>query len=133
MDRTSEPEDDSSILDSELLYRSIHPSFVKPGGTISSSAFISSTNPHVSVDRSTLSTAEESRQRRPKDAGIAQLLTGIVRSLTIGVASAPTPENRAHALIIRDLSMTHGQWKKVANELARACQRIIAPSSTIRS
>lgn len=120
-------QDDPTIPDSELLYRGIHADHIKPGNEVSSGAFISGTNPHPSVDLSSLSTPEETHRRRPSDAGVIRLITATVRANTLGVVRKPEYDNPAHALILRDFGLTHSQWKKVARRLAKAGVWVIAP------
>ena len=127
MDGDPDPKDDPSIPDEELLYRGVHRIHLKPGPALSSGTFISRTNPHPSVDRASLSTPEETHQRRPTDVGVVKLVTGFVRSLTPGVASDPIGGNPAHALIIHDRSLSRSQWKEVALSLARSSAWAIPP------
>jgi hypothetical protein len=121
----TEPEpfrDDPSISDEEGLYRCIHPlHYDEAEDRPSSATFKSKTDPHPSVDRESLSTPEESLARKPNHMGVARLITGTVRELTVGVASDPLEDNPAHAMIIRDLTMSDHHWNKVARKLAKAC------------
>lgn len=125
--------DDPSIPDEELLLRGVHLTHLRPGPSVSSGAFISRTNPNPSVDLGSLSTPEETHQRRPTDVGVAELVTSIVRSLTTGVVSDPIEENPAHAMIIRDLNLSNGKWKEIARQLATACVWAIPPSHDLLS
>ncbi len=120
--------DDPSILDSELLYRGIHKNN-QDNGRVTSGAFLSRTNPHVSVDLESLSSPQETHQRRPTDAGVIQLTTRIVRRLTPGVTREPIEDNLAHALIISDFDLSRSQRKAVAHALAEACDWAISPHS----
>jgi hypothetical protein len=120
-----EPPDDPSIPDSEFLYRTIHPVFYAEGGRVSSAAFLNRRDPHVSVDRASLSTPEESLARHPKHTGVVQVLTGFVRNdLKLGAASDPLPENSAHALIVGA-----AQSKQIARQLARASTSVLGPAT----
>jgi len=121
MDAPSYPPDDPNISDDELLYRTIHPHFINEG-RVTSAAFLSRKDPHVSVDLASLSTPEQSLARRPAHAGVVQLVTGFVRSLRLAVAGDPLPENPAHALIV-----AAAQSKQIARQLARASAWVIAP------
>jgi len=122
--------DDADILDEELLYRAILPDWInKESGEVSSVAFISRIDPHVSVDRSSLTTSSDSLERQPRSVALAQLTAGKVREETTGVASAPIDGNPAHALIIRDPEKSNSAWKKAARRLARACTWALAPRS----
>jgi len=121
-------QDDPTIPDCELLYRGIHNlQLIRPGNTVSSAAFKSKTNPHVSVDLSSLSTPEETHRRRPSDVGVVELVAGTVRTITPGVVRRPVEGNPAHALIIRDFGLSKGQREKVARKLAKASVWAIAP------
>ena len=120
-------QNDPSVPDAEMLFRGINENHLNPDGTITSAAFRSTTNPHVSVDRSALSTPQESLARRPHDIGLAKIRTGTVRQFTPGVAYNPLPENRAHALIIHDFTLSNRRWKEVARSLARSCMWAVEP------
>ena len=122
-------DDDTAIPDEEFLYRGVHHTQVKEDGTISSGAFVSGTNPHPSIDRSSLTTPEESLARKPSSVALARLTAGAVRERTVGVKGDPKPENPAHALIIRDPRCVHSAWKRVAKHLADACSWAIAPGT----
>ena len=114
--------DHPSIPDEEGLYRCIHPKhFDETEDRPKSATFKSKANPHPSVDKSSLSTPEQSLARKPNSMGVARLFTGTVRGLTVGVASDPLKDNPAHALIIRNLTFSGGQWRMVARKLAKAC------------
>jgi len=122
--------DDPSIPDVEPLYHSIHESqHNKLDGTVTSAAFISSSNPDTSVDLSSLCGPEETLARHPGHVGVAQLAAEEVRRVTIGVARDPIEDNPAHALIIRDHTRTPGKWKVAARHMARECTWAIAPTS----
>jgi hypothetical protein len=120
--------DDPMIPDEELLFRAIHPSHVI-GTQITSATFCSRSNSHPSVDRSNFSTPTQTLKRFPNSAGVIQIITGNVRALNLGVASAPLPDNPAHAVIIRNLSLSQGKWKELARQLVRASEWIIPPNS----
>lgn len=130
MDVRRDLQDDPSIPDDELLYRSIHPDQLGGSSEVRSSAFKSRTNPHISVDLGSVSTPEQTRERWPAHAGVAKLITRTVRSLTPGVARAPIEGNPAHALIIYDVNnISRSAWAKVARKLAKACVWAIPPVS----
>ena len=128
MDVRRDLRDDPTIPDAEPLYRGVHWNHVKGGAGIASAAFISRTDPYISVDLGSLSTPEETHGRRPGDAGVARLLMRTVRTLTPGVARDPIEGNPAHALIIPDFSLSRSKQKEVARRLARACVWAIPPS-----
>ena len=124
----SDLQDDRSIPDEEGLYRSVHRDQVKPDGSPNSAAF--KHKPHISVDRNSLCDPSDTLRRHPHHVGVVEVEVGEVRSVTIGVASAPLLDNPAHANIIRDQTMTDSQWaRKAAQPLARACRWAISPSS----
>jgi hypothetical protein len=121
--------DDPTIPDCDLLYRRIIWPYVKEGNEVASGAYINrkKSDPDVSVDLSSLSTPQETLARWPLAAGVAQVVTGMVRTLTTGVARDPIEGNPAHALIIRDPNLSNHQWKEVARKLAKASVWAIAP------
>jgi hypothetical protein len=124
--------DDPAIPDEEFLYRGIV-RFQVVADRPSSSAFKtrrSAGDPHVSVDRGSKCRPQETLDRLPQSAGIAQLQAGTARALrpdVAGVASDPLPENAAHALILRSTSATEGSWGRTARILALACTWAIPP------
>jgi len=130
MAKQHELKDDPAIPDSEHLYRGIAAPQIHPDGTRpSSTAFIiNRKDPHVSVDRASLCTPEDTLTGLEKSIAVAQLQARSARAVTIGVASDPLPQNPAHALIIRDLSLTKPEWKRRARKLAKACTWVIAPA-----
>ena len=130
MGTASSLQDDSSIPDHELLFRGLLPQQV-PGGEISGSAFKNrnKSDPHISVDRSSLTTAQETLRRLPKSVAIGQLQTGIARKhkpSIIGVISDPQPDpdpdkdNPAHALLVWSLLISEEVQDHIADELAMA-------------
>lgn len=119
--------DDPDIPDTEHLYRGIVSFFIKPSGAPSSSAFKTKHREHVSVDRASLTTPCESLKRLPKSVGLARLRAGSAREVTLGVASAPSAGNRAHALIIRDPALGASRWTEVARRLAESCEWEVRP------
>jgi hypothetical protein len=136
MDLNSSRKDDPSIPDSEWLLKTVHPSLVKDGITVSSGAFKSHTNLHTSVELGSLTTPEETLKRRPGDAGVVRLVTGAVRGIrpgVLGVMRDPTPEsesgpaNPAHAIIIRQLKPDRVN-RETAHRLADLCQWVIGPA-----
>ena len=123
-------ENDASILDDEWLYRGILEEWLVQDRTRPSSlAFvINRSDPHISVDRGTLTTPDKTKARLSRNVAVAQLQAKSARDVTIGVASKPKPDNPAHALIIRDLSLAKPEWKRRARKLARSCSWAIGPS-----
>jgi hypothetical protein len=131
MDVRKNLENDTTIPDSELLYRGVHPNHIKPDGEISSAAFAPSGERHISVDLASLSTPEGSLRRRATAAGLVKLLTGEVRAFTPGVARDPIEgTNPAHALIIHDFSLTRAGRKEKSRKLAKIAVWAIAPSAS---
>lgn len=132
MESTVQYADDPRIPDEEPQYRTVHPLHIdRDNKKPRSAAFISkrrSDNVHPSVDRSSLSTPEQTLARKPRHVAVAALLAGTVREHnTLGLAWVPVSGNRAHALILRDLSITDSAWKRVAYKLALACRWAISP------
>ena len=127
----AEFKDDLRISDEETLFRTVHLNHITgAGGKPGPGAFISklrSQNVHPSVDRSKLSTPEQSLARKPKHIAVAELEAGTVREYTVGVVWYPIAGNEAHAMILRNLSISDSQWKRVAYKLARACEWAIPP------
>jgi hypothetical protein len=123
--------DDPSIPDSELLNRRVLWCYVVDGTGIASGAFINrdKSDPHVSVDLASLSSPQQTLGRWPLAAGVAQILVEFVRQHTPGVVRRPAKDNPAHALIIRDLSLSNSRWKEVARMMAKACDWAIPPKT----
>ena len=99
------------VADDERLLRRIHPTFVKPDGTISSQAF---TDPETSVDREALLPSPNPALARWPGYGLAALVTGEVRQLGLEVRPDPLEQNPAHALIVGK------KTKAIARQLARS-------------
>lgn len=138
MDLNTSWKDDPTIPDSEWLFRTVHPTQVKDGNTVSSGAFKSSSNPHTSVELSSLTTPEDALKRRPGHAGVVRLCTGVVRGIkpgVEGVARNPLPAsesqsaNPAHAIIIRQLK-PKSVYAETALRLAMLCEWIVGPAPT---
>jgi len=136
MDLNSSLKDDPSIPDSESLLKTVHPTQVKDGNTVSTGAFKSRTNPHTSVELGSLTTPEDTLKRRAQDAGVVRLATGAVRGIkpgVVGVSRHPIPEselqraNPAHAIIIRQLKPNR-VYKEAAYTLATLCEWVIGPA-----
>lgn len=97
------------VHDEDWLYRRLAPHHIKRDGSVSSSAFMRSTDqsgrrrepdPDVSVDLARLTTPEESLRcaGRPQH-GIGALQAREPRRMGLTVVHSPLPENRAHASI----------------------------------
>jgi hypothetical protein len=128
MDSDPSLKNDPSIPDSEWLFRTIHPNWVKDANAVSSGAF-KSKDPDTSVDLGSLTTPDETLARRPSHAGVVKLLTGRVRGIkpgVVGVAGDPVPGNPAHALIIRELTSSR-VYSETARELAGLCEWVVGP------
>lgn len=103
------------IDDKEKLNRRIHPTFVKPDGTVSSQAF---TDLKMSVDRA--------EYRKPKESllnyngyGLAGFLTQIARKIGQDVYSEPELLNFAHAIV------EGKKTKSIARSLAKAATWVV--------
>lgn len=106
------------IDDGETLHRRIHPTHVKPDGSVSSQAF---RDPEMSVDRAAY--------RRTADTlhgysgyGISALLAALARQHGQIVRADPQLLNPAHALVEGSKS------KSVARAFARAATWVVRPS-----
>ena len=123
--------DDPTIPDSELLNRRIPWPCIHDGDKIASIAFTNrdDSDPHVSVDLSSLSTPEQTLARWPAAAGVAQVPVIAVRQVTPGVVRDPLEDNPAHALIIGRPGLSRHKWKEIARKFAKACVWAIAPKS----
>jgi hypothetical protein len=103
------------IDDKEQLNRRIHPTFVKPDGTVSSQAF---TDLKMSVDRA--------EYRKPKESllnyngyGLAGFLTQIARKIGQDVYSEPELLNFAHAIV------EGKKTKSIARSLVKAATWVV--------
>jgi hypothetical protein len=104
--QAGERADDKSIKDDEALYRRILNGWIVTeqlsGRKRLSSAAFKDSSREISVDRSTLTTVEDSWARAQGDirlVGIASVTAGEARSLGQAVVHDPLSENIAHALI----------------------------------
>ncbi len=90
------------IPDKELLYRGIHPAYIKPDGEISSGAFQNASKTvNMSVDRQFLTTVNQSWRRfKNKGFGLMSFSAGFARSLNQIVRPEPIRENLAHSLVV---------------------------------
>ena len=122
------PQDDPRIPNDEAQYRAIHHDQIKRDGRVSSGAFGSrNVDDHPSVERSGFTSPQQTLARKPRSSAVAQILAGQIRKVTAGVAWAPLPGNRAHALIIRRRTDGSAKWKRIRKELARRCSWAIPP------
>ena len=122
------------ILDSDNLYRRIHPNHRNPDGTISSAAFKGSDSYEYSVDLARLTSPKQTFDRavllNRACIGVASLTAGEVRELSQEAKHDPLSEedqdgpNPAHALIIGDKSIP------IARQLARRCEWVFELSAT---
>ena len=119
--------DDPGIPDGEPLYRTVHPNHVHPTEDRPSSAAFKKLE--ISVDRSSLSSPQESLDRHPNHTCVAEVSAGEARTVENvgGVVSDPIagdpemPDNPAHALIFREDGTSKSAWFTVtAKALARA-------------
>ena len=119
------------VEDIEDLYRALHPTHLHEG-TISSAAFKCRPIRDVSVDRSSLCSAEDTLARHPKSTAVAQLSARAVRNLSLTVWADPQIDNAAHALIVFDANMSNKVWTEKARELSRICIRILPTEANFR-
>lgn len=87
------------VSNDDFLYRRVHPTQVKKDGTVSTAAF---TDPELSVDIASLSSAEKSLRRAKSDEyGLAKLAVKEVRAVTVAqeVLHWPVILNYSHALV----------------------------------
>ena len=115
--------DDDWIPDEEDLYRQIleqwiHYDKIRGQHRLVSAAFRDRTeDKRVSVDRSSLTTAEETFARgRACHVGVVAVTAGDVRSLGETVTPEPTDDNPAHAVIPNP---TKAHARKLAHEFAK--------------
>lgn len=108
-----------SVADEDLLYRAIHPVFVKPDGTISSGAF---NDEKMSVDLASKTTVSKSWKRFQRtQAGLASFPVSLAKRLKQLVRHDPLPWNHSHTLV---LGKKTGSIRK---ELARNAKWEVAP------
>lgn len=98
------------VDDSEMLHRRIHPTFVRPDGSVSSQAF---RDERMSVDRASFRTVQESLHCWATH-GLVALLAAFARNLEQEVLADKELLNPAHALVIGRKNKT------AAHKLARA-------------
>lgn len=104
----------SAISDDEKLHRRIHPTFIKPDGSLSSQAF---TDPEMSVDRAEFRSLDETLDGCPNH-GCAAVETGFARGLDQEVVADPMLLNPAHALV------NGKKTKSIARRLAKNSVRV---------
>lgn len=105
----------TEVTDNEVLHRRVHPTHVKPDGSVSSAAF---TDDELSVDRASLRTPEVTLEGR-RNYGIVSLVVGEVRSLKQEVRADPTLLNPAHALVLGH------KPKSLQRQLARSARWVV--------
>src|SRR2546429_3336241 len=120
------------IVDTDDLYRRIHPNNVKPDGTLSSAAFKGSDAYYLSVDLAHLSTPEQTFSRAATYgsacAGVAAFTAGQARTQFQQVRhdliedEDNAKRNPAHTLIIG------AKLDPIATRLARYCRWIYRPA-----
>lgn len=110
----------NNVDDVESLHRRIHPTFVRPDGSVSSQAF---RDPEMSVDRGNYCTTEQTLSGY-SGYGISAFLASFARQQAQEVVAAPDLLNPAHALV-------KGQKpKSVAREFARAASWVVKIGSS---
>ena len=132
------PPDDHTIDDSEFLYRRIYPDphnlVPSPNGNgyRPSSGSLRSTLP-LSVDRSSLCTPEETRDRDlSKPFHVAQISVSVVRAAGCRVVADPEDGNPAHVLIYgsgQNGSLSKGQTEKIARQALIILINGVAPEA----
>jgi hypothetical protein len=120
--------DDITIPDPEKLLRRIpeyhYPYDSKIGRHRISSAAFFDPNQQISVDRRSISTPEQTRNRNnpdPSNFGVAAVTAALARQLQQMVVSSPSHTNPAHALIVGK------QTAAVRKKLAKAATIEIEP------
>lgn len=103
------------VADDELLHRRIHPTFVKPDGSVSSQAF---TDPEMSVDRANYWSVALTL-RGYDGFGITALGAAVARDCQQEVIAAKELLNPAHALV------KGRKTKSIARTLAKASQWVV--------
>lgn len=126
----SQPDDDRSILDSDPLWRRIHPDQVVPDGKgawrASSAAFTDSsdgTGMSVTLGREARAAGMDPRlalQRFPRF-GLASVAAGVCRAHDQAIQRDPTKDDPHHALVNGD------KPKRVQRALAKAAHLLIRP------
>jgi len=103
------------VAEEEPLHRRIHPTFLKPDGSVSSQAF---QDPEMSVDRGRYRALVDTLRGFPRY-GVACLITFAVRQLGQEVLPAKELFNPAHALVKGD------KPKSIARKLAKASDWVV--------
>ena len=103
------------ISDNEQLNRRIHPTFVKPDGSLSSQAF---KDPSMSVDRAEFRATSDSLLNR-NGYGLAGFLTLMAREIGQNVFAQPELLNPAHAIV------EGKKTKSVARSFAKASKWVV--------
>lgn len=111
-DLTAVPDE---VRDEEILHRRVHPTFIRPDGSISSQAF---RDEEMSVDRAAFREVEETLAGY-RGYGIAALGAAAARNLGQAVLADPLPRNPAHALVRGRKS------KSTSRKLARAASWVV--------
>lgn len=104
------------VTGDEILHRRVHPTFVRPDGSISSQAFRDS---EMSVDRAKYSTVEVTL-RGYENFGLTALVTSFAREVGQEVVDDRTMLNLAHALV------KGKKTKPIARKLARASMWVVS-------
>lgn len=116
----------SKVADNEVLHRRIHPSQIRPDGSVSSAAF---TDIELSVDRSALRTADETLNGYT-GYGLAGFAAGFAREVGQEVRPDPSLLNRAHALVIgKKTKGTQRQLAKSARWVVKVQTSTAGPPS----
>ena len=130
--------DDVSIPDEELLYRRIPlhpPDNIQPtevGGEFRPSSGNFRSGEPLSVDRGSLTTPEETRDRgKPTLFHVAQVYAKITRQCGCRLVKDPMPDNPAHILLFGNHDSGSGALnKKQAKSLAQAASIVLLSDVT---
>lgn len=120
---STEPSDDKSISDAQLLWRRVLPNQVYDDQQLKrwrpESGALVDTNSQLSVDIASLTTKENCLATAPSKMHLAEFSAGTVRRAGCGVIRDPLDGNPAHALVCgshRHGGPTGGQAKKMAKD-----------------
>lgn len=96
-------QDDTEIVDDDVVYRRILAWHIKSGNAVSSAAYMlskpRSPDPAISVNLARLTTPAATLAQAGPGFGLAELLVRDIRRLGFSVRRDPLPDNAAHCLI----------------------------------
>lgn len=112
-----------NIDDDDVLYRRVHPLWIKENGEVQSAAFQNQTGTdEMSVDLGRLTTPEATTLRDPSY-GVASLEAGLARSLQQEVYHVPEGGNCAHSTV------KGHKPPSIRRQLRNGSKLILAPAS----